>query len=422
MPVFTVSVARRRTSLSKQTDKHPPKTAEARPDAMIVTALLTGLVAFGPISTDLYLPALPALARSFATDYAAAQLTLSVFLAGFAAGMLVYGPLSDRFGRRPLILAGTGVFVLGSIACALAWSMTALIAFRFVQALGAACGPVLGRAVVRDVYGRERAAKVLAYMAMAMALAPTIGPIVGGVLTQLAGWRLTFWVLAAFGATILVGIAVRVGETNPHKDPAATRPRQLMDNYAGLIAHRAYIGYVLATALTYSGIFAFISGSSTVFIDTLGLSPTLYGACFAAVVVGYMIGSFASGRLTLRLGIERMVRLGTSVSLVAALIFAGLSWTVPPSVGAIVLPYCLFMVGAGLTLPNAQAGAIGPFPAMAGLASSLLGFIQMFVAALVGIGVGQATDGTARPMAFALAVVTLGAALAGRRLIGPTRN
>ena len=422
MPVFTVSVARRPTSLSKHAKSRPPKTAAAAPDSVIVIALLTGLVAFGPISTDLYLPALPALARSFATDYAAAQLTLSVFLAGFAAGMLLYGPLSDRFGRRPLIMAGTAVFILGSIACALAWSMPALIVFRFIQALGAACGPVLGRAVVRDVYGRERAAKVLAYMAMAMALAPMIGPILGGALTELAGWRLTFWVLTAFGAIILVGIAARVGETNANKDPTATRPRQLVVNYASLLAHRAYVGYVLVTALTYSGIFAFISGSSTVFIDTLGLSPTLYGACFAAVVVGYMIGSFASGRLTLRLGIERMVGLGTSVSLLAALAFAGLSWAAPPSVGAIVLPYCLFMVGAGLTLPNAQAGAVGPFPAMAGLASSLLGFIQMLVAALVGIGVGQATDGTTRPMAVALAVVTLAAVVAGHRLIRPAQG
>lgn len=400
----------------------PPRPAppgKPRPDSLIAAALLTALVAVGPMSTDLYLPSLPALTRALGTDVPTAQLTLSVFLAGFALGMLAYGPLSDRYGRRPLLLAGVALYTAGSVACALAPGIGVLIACRFVQALGAACGPVLARAVVRDVYGREGAARVLAYMGMAMALAPMIGPVLGGQLTVWIGWRANFWALTAFGAAGLAGVALLLVETNARPDPDATRLARLARNYASALGHRGFVGYLLIVAMVYSGIFAFISGSSFLLVDALGLAPDLYGLCFAAVVVGYMAGSFGAGRLTRRLGIDRMIALGLVVGCAGGAVMAALAWTRPPGVLEAVAPYFVFMIGAGLVLPNAMAGGVGPFPRMAGLASSLLGFAQMGIAALVGIAVAHLTDGTARPMAGALLLVCAAAAAAFLALVRP---
>jgi DHA1 family bicyclomycin/chloramphenicol resistance-like MFS transporter len=382
-----------------------------RPDSLPVTALLTALVAFGAISTDLYLPSLPAIGVAFESDTARVQLTLSVFLAGFAVSQIAYGPLSDRFGRRPILLAGLGTYVCASLACLLAPGIWWLIAARFLQAVGACSGVVLGRAVVRDVHGRERSAKMLSYMGMAMALAPALGPILGGLLQVWFGWRANFVVLTGFGAASLLGVIVLLPETNRWRDPEATKPWRLFANYRRLASDRAYLGYVLVCAFAYAGIFAFISGSSFVLIEGLGLSPDLYGLCFAAVVVGYMLGTFVSGRLTLRIGLERLILAGTVIGILDGGLALALALAGVLGVWPIIAPVFLFLVGAGLMLPNAMAGAIGPFPTMAGAASALLGFIQMGFAALVGIAVGHFTDGTARAMTAAIAAAGLGALL-----------
>ena len=380
-----------------------------RPDSLAVAVLLTALVAFGAISTDLYLPSLPAIGRAFASDTAEVQLTLSVFLAGFAVSQVVYGPLSDRYGRRPVLIGGLGLYVAASLACMAAPSIELLIAARFLQALGACAGVVLGRAVVRDVYGRERAAKALSYMSMAMALAPALGPILGGLLQVWFGWRANFLVLAAFGTGSLLGVFLLLPETSPQRGLAAGGAAQMLRNYLILARDPVYLGHVLVTAFAYSGIFAFISGSSFVLIEVLGLSPDQYGLCFAAVVAGYMIGTFASGRFSLALGLERLMLAGALIGLAGGALALGLALSGLLGVAAVVAPVFLFMIGAGLMLPNAIAGAIAPYPMMAGTASAFLGVVQMGVAAAVGIAVGHLHDGTARAMTGALAVVALGA-------------
>jgi DHA1 family bicyclomycin/chloramphenicol resistance-like MFS transporter len=387
----------------------------AKPDSLIVIALLTALVALGPISTDLYLPSLPSLVSVFQTDVAAVQLTLSVFLAGFACGQLIYGPLSDRFGRKPVMLGGLLTYLAASLACALANSIEALIAARFVQALGACAGPVLGRAVVRDVFGQARAAMVLSYMGVAMALAPALGPILGGYLEIWFGWRASFLALFAFALVGLAGVLTLLPETNVWRDPSATRAAGLAANYRVLLGSRRYKGFLLIFASAYAGIFAFISGSSFVLIDTLKLSPNFYGLSFAAIVGGYMAGSFTSGRLTQRLGVERMIRMGLAFALAGSLAGLALAAAGVLSIASVVGPVFVFMVGTGFMLPNAMAGAIGPFARMAGTASSLLGFTQMTLAAVVGIAVGHASNGSALPMNLAIACMSalaLGAYLA----------
>ena len=391
----------------------------ARAESLIVSILLTAMVALGPISTDLYLPSLPAIGRALGADQGQVQLTLSIFLAGFAFSQLACGPLSDRFGRRPVILGGLVLYLFASLACAAATTIEMLILARFCQAVGACVGPVLGRAAVRDIYGRERAARMLSYMGMVMALAPAFGPILGGFLEVWFGWRANFLVVTAVALVIAAATLVALPETNQWKNPDATRVGHIVGNYRALLRHRSYIGYVLVVACTYSGIFSFISGSSFVLIGLLGLSPDVYGFCFAAIVVGYMIGAFGSGRFTVHIGLERMVQIGTAVQVAGGLAGVGLYLAGSLTVAGIVAPVAVFMIGTGLAMPNAQAGAIGPFPRMAGAASALLGFCQMGLAALVGIAVGHGSGESALPMMAAIALVALGGALAYWLVVHP---
>ena len=376
--------------------------------SLTVTILLTMAVALGPMSTDFYLPSLPSLVTYFDTDVASVQLTLSVFLVGFAVGQLFYGPLSDRFGRRPVMLAGVAIFTVASVACMLATSVEMLIAARLVQAIGACAGPVLGRAVVRDVYGREGAARMLALIGAAMALAPLVGPIIAGYLTVWFGWQVNFLVLTLYGAVILFGVLTALDETNAHRGEA-TSPARMIRNYRAFLNNRVWLGYVLCNSATYAGLFAFISGSSFVFIEVLGLPPHLFGACFAAAVTGYIAGTMFSARVVMRMGIERMVVSGAAICALSGLVMALLALGGVQTIWAVLGPMMLFCTGVGLVMPNSMAGAIGPFPTMAGASSALLGFIQMIFAAAVGIGVGAAFDGTARPMAVTIAIMGSGA-------------
>ena len=374
------------------------------PPSFGLALLLTTLVALGPLSTDLYLPALPGMTAEFATDVARVQLTLSVFLIGFAVAQLFYGPLSDRYGRRPALLFGRLLYLASSLACMLAPSIDALIAARFFQALGACAGPVLGRAIVRDVYGPVQAARVLAYISGAMAIAPMIGPFIGGWLTVWFGWRANFAALALFSAVQTAVVFRLLGESNAHKDPLATRPHRLLGNFRELIAGRAYLGYLLCAAFGYAALFSFISGSSFVLIGLHGLTPQWFGASFGLVVTGYIVGTLLTGRHTLRLGTSRMVMMGALLGTAAGSLMAVLALAGVESVWAILLPMFVFMVATGLVMPNAIGGALAPYPKMAGAASALMGFVQMALAAAVGIAVGHAYDRSAVPMTAAIAL------------------
>ena len=374
------------------------------PPSFGLALLLTTLVALGPLSTDLYLPALPGMTVTFATDVARVQLTLSVFLIGYAVAQLFYGPVSDRYGRRPAMLFGLVLYLLSSVACMLAPSVDALIAARFFQALGACAGPVLGRAIVRDVYGPVQAARVLAYISGAMAIAPMIGPFIGGSLTVWFGWRANFAALALFSAVQTVVVFRLLGESNAHKDPAATRPRRILGNFRMLLAGKTYLGYLLCVSFGYAALFSFISGSSFVLVGLYGLSPQWFGASFGFVVTGYIVGTLLTARYTLKLGPGRMVGMGALFGVVPGTLMAVLAIAEVSSVWAVLLPMFGCTMATGLVMPNATGAALAPYPKMAGSASALMGFVQMALAAAVGIAVGHAYDGTAIPMTGAIAL------------------
>ena len=397
----------------------PQKKPESLPgQAPYLAAILTGLVAMGPVSTDLYLPSLPSMRVDLMASAGQAQLTLSAFVFGIAIAQLVHGPLSDRFGRRPVLIGGLLLYIAASLFCALASSIEALIAGRVLQALGACVGPVVGRAIVRDVYGREDAGRVMSYIATAMAVAPAIGPMIGGVLEVVFGWRSSFAAMLLYGGFALTLVVAVLKESNRWKDPNATRPGRLLANYRALLSNRIFISYCGINAASFAGLFAFISGASFVIIEVLEIDPAYFGFCFLVFVLGFMSGAFFSGKASRRLGGDRLILIGTLLTCLSGLAGALLAFSGVLQLWAILAPIFPFMVGMGMVLPNAFASAIGPFPRMAGSASALLGFLQMMTAALSGVLVGQLADGTAQAM-WAVMFLSGAAALAVRLWLLP---
>jgi DHA1 family bicyclomycin/chloramphenicol resistance-like MFS transporter len=383
---------------------------------MRVEFVLTAVVGLGALSIDMFLPSLPTIAAVFGAEAATAQLTVTLFLMAFAAAQLVYGPLSDRFGRRWVLIGGLGLYAVAGLACALAPTIGVLIGGRVLQALGGGAGPVVGRAVIRDLYDRERAARVFSYMGTAQALNPMLAPI--GYVHEAFGWRAIFFVLAGAGALFVALMIAGVSETNIRRDPTALQPGRMSRNVTELLTDRSYVAYVLVNALMFGGQFAFISGSSFVLIGVLGVSPSVFGLCFGAVAVGIMTGTFLSGRFGARLGLDRTILSGTALGAAAGLTLAGLAWSGILTVAAVIGPMFVFAVGLGLTLPNGMAGAVGSFPRMAGLAAAVAGFLQMTGSALYSVAVGQFYDGTARPMTTAIALAGAAALVCFWRLRG----
>lgn len=391
-----------------------------RPDTLIVVILLTMLTALGPITTDLYLPALPSIQAYFHTDVPTVQLTLSVYLVVFAICQLFYGPLSDRFGRKPIVLIGTVIYLIGSVICWAAPEIEILIAGRILQALGGCAGVILARSMVRDIYGQTQSAKILSYMGTAMALAPVLGPVIGGYLTVVYGWQASFAILAIFGVVCILGIIFILKETNQHKDPYAIHPKQTLQNFSTLLKDRSYSGYLLIVAFSYSGLFSFISGSAFVFIKVLGLRADQFGYCFATAVVGYMIGTQVGGRIVGTIGIIRIVGAGSLICAVAGISILTLAMVPVNHIAAVLGPMVLYMMGLGMTMPPSLAGLIGPFPKMVGAASSLAGFIQYSFAALVGLVVAHSFNMTQLPMTIGICLMGIASWVSYRLLIFKT--
>lgn len=383
-------------------------TTPARPPL----ALLIAMVTFGPVSIDIFLPSLPDMTRVFGTDVSHVQLTLSAFIAGFALAQLVLGPLSDRFGRRPVLLAGTGLYCAASLLCLCARSIETLILARLLQAFGACAGPVLSRAIIRDAFPKDQAARTMAVMASIMTVAPAIAPIAGGGLHALFDWRANFIVMTLFGLMLWLGVWFRLTETNLRPDRHALRPDRMIVTYARLLRHRSFLRYTLSLAFTFAAMFSFISGGSFVLISVLGVAPGHFGFFFAMVVGGLLAGNLTTARMAHRVPPERMVAIGIGVGVAASVPLAGLALFHVATVPAVILPMIGLFLSAGLVFPNGTAAAIAPHGHVAGSASALLGFLQMAIAATAGWLVGRLDNGTTLPMAAIIAAAALISALA----------
>jgi DHA1 family bicyclomycin/chloramphenicol resistance-like MFS transporter len=360
-------------------------------------ALLIAVSAVSPLGINMYLPSMPGMARALGVDFTTIQLTLSLYLGAMALGQLVIGPLSDRFGRRPVLLIGLLTFVVGSAICLLAQSIGVLIFGRIVQAIGGCAGITLSRAIVRDLYGRNQVASMIAYVTMGMAVAPMIAPTIGGLLETFFGWRASFAFLIGFGGLALLFAYWRLGETNPGR-ASGESARELLQGYGSLFRSRQFWGYTLVTGFVSAMFFAFLAGAPYVMIELLGRSPAEYGFYFAMVPCGYMLGNFATGRLAGAMGANRMILAGTllslsSIAVMAALIFAG--FLVPV---ALFGPMLFIGVANGLVLPSGIAGAVSVRPDLAGAASGLSGSFQIGFGALVAPIVGAALGSTAWPL------------------------
>jgi MFS transporter, DHA1 family, multidrug resistance protein len=370
--------------------------------ASVVLALVAGLSMLHPISTDLYLPALPAIAEHFSASVATVQSTLWIFIGVFGLWQLLAGPLSDRYGRYPVIVTGVAAYCAGSIVCLLAPSIGWLNAGRVAQALGACTCLVGARAIVRDLYPPAEGARMLAGASTIMALAPLIGPLVGAALLGAFGWRSAFALLTAFSLTLAVFAATRLRETNSQRSLDALSLAPMARTYWKMVHSRPFRAYTLSAAASYAGLFAFISGSSFVLMQVLGLTATGFALSFAAMVAGYLVGTLICRRLLARHGLQRTIAFGASLQLAAgtALVAGALAGLHRPL--AITLPMVAFGIGHGLLQPPAQAGAVAPFPHAAGAAAALMGFTMMVVATGIGIWIGVSYTGSVYPLTFTI--------------------
>jgi DHA1 family bicyclomycin/chloramphenicol resistance-like MFS transporter len=365
---------------------------------MLLLGALLGMIAFG---VDTTLPAMPVMQQELPASAAEVQLTLTSFLMGVAAGQVLCGPLSDRFGRRPVLLGSLALFSTASLACAASASLGALTASRFAMGVAAVAGPVLSRAVVRDLLVGDAAARLMARTMVAFGVTPIVAPLIGGFLVEAAGWQAVYLFIAATGTVLFVTVALRLPETAPHPRTPLS-PAQLARNFGKLLGERAYVGPLLVTCAAQSGIFAFVTNASFVAANILGFTPGEFAALFSFVMLGHILGAQIGSRLVVRHGIRGMLKAGALAGLAGGVAIAALSWAGVQHVAAIALPMLVYLVGAGLVIPAGSAAAMAPFPKIAGAASSLQLMTQLLVGASLGMVISAAYDGTTRPMATAI--------------------
>ena len=378
-------------------------TRHLHPDSPWLLALLAALVALGPLSVDVYLPAMPTMMVALDTDIRHMHLTLSSYLTGFALFHLACGPLADRFGRKPILIGGTVLFVAACVGCSLAETVDELVFFRFIQGIGACVGPTLARAVARDIFGPTRAARALSLIAMMMALAPAIAPAMGGVMMLWLPWPSIFVFLAVYGIAMILLIHVFLGESLPQRQ--SLHPLSILVNYGTLLRSPMFLIATFASGFLYAGFLAYLASSSFVYIDMLGVPVEYFGLTFITSVLGYMAGSGLSARLTKNYTSEQIVLAGAALAAMAA----GTVWIgaqrLPDSIAVMMIPMMFYCMGIGLMLPNAMAIALSPFPYIAGTASALLGFVQMSLSAFATAIVGNyLVDSPAPVLNFMLAI------------------
>ncbi len=379
------------------------------------------LSAIAPLSIDIYLPALPMLRRALAADAAHTLFTLSAFFVGFGVGQLLLGPLSDRFGRKPPLLAGLLVYIVASAACALATTMSAIVFWRFLQAFGGAVAPTVVQAMVRDLYDREQSARVFSLNMLVTAAAPVVAPLIGGQVLLWLDWRAIFWVLAGFGALSLLA-ALALPETLGRERRSEARPLAMLRGYLALFGSRRYVGYVACSSCYFCSLFAFIAGSPFVYIDYFGVPPQYYGFLFGVNMIGMIATTYVNSRIVVRRGADRLLRLACSIGAAGGLVLLATGTSGFGAVAGLALP--LFVVLSLLTVvaSNAISGALAVSPNRAGAAAALAGALQFGAGALTSAAIGWFADGTPRPMSVLVCAGAVAALIADLVLLGRPRD
>jgi len=369
--------------------------------AALALALLLGLQ---PVMTDLYLPALPLLARDLAAPMSATQLTMSALILAFGLAQLVWGPVADRYGRRPVLLGNLSLLLLASIGATIASHIGWLIVWRAAQGATMAAAVVCARAMVRDLYEPSQGTHVMSLGLSGLGVLAICAPLLGGVLATALGWRSALAAVSGFAAIVLVFVWRALPETLAVRDPRALHGPTLAGNVAHVLMHPTFRAWAFLVTATYGGLFTLLAASSFAYIEVLGLTPAQYGLAMASGSVSYLLGTVFCRRWLLRVGLLGAVRRGAALTLAGAIGMAVCAWA--PSLASVPLllgAQWLYAFGHGIHQPCGQAGAVGPFPQMAGVASALAGCLLALVAFAVGLWLGQAMDGTLRPMASGVA-------------------
>lgn len=367
--------------------------------------MLIALVILPRLSMDLYLPALPNMAQALHVDDAQLQMTLTIFMFGYALSMLISGPLSDVMGRKKVIFGGLCLYLAATVVCALTHSIIVLIGARFFQALGGCCGTVVARVMVKDVYAKQQQIHILAYLSAAMAICPLLAPIMGGSLQLYFGWHMAFYVLALFALVLLI-----VSETQLMDDQSVLKKlsfADLINNYCQLLRSRVFIGYSLAVGLAWCNYFAFTIESPFLLMKTLGLTTFSFGLIFSFVVLGYLCGTLLTKRYANSIGWDRLILIATLLCILGASVMMLLAALLPLNWLSLSSPMFIVMMGVGIIIPCTQGAVMQPFPNMAGTASGLFFFIQMLFGAVCGLIVQNLPRDSAVPIAAVVIVSSL---------------
>jgi DHA1 family bicyclomycin/chloramphenicol resistance-like MFS transporter len=388
----------------------------------MLLALLMAMTALGPLSLNILVPAVPNLVVTMNTDPATVQLTISLYLFGIAVSQLALGPLSDRFGRRPVVIVGLTITAAASVLAIAMSSIGGLITARLLQAFGASTGLVIGRAIIRDLYDRERAASMIGWVTTVMVAAPMVAPLIGGLLDTAFGWESIFVFVAVSSCAVLAWAVMGLPETRPDHIIGggvrfvARETRELMRD-------RNFVGYVLASAIATATFFAFLGGGPHLVIGIMGRSSAEYGAWFALTAFGYMVGNLIAARVSPRFGVDTMIRAGIALQILGAIVSIVLAHAFPLGGPETVFPaQFLLSCGNGIFLPNAVAGAISVRPQAAGTASGITGFVQMGLgaAAAQAMSTVVAHSSTAQPMAWTMLILAGIAMMLFVLLVRPT--